>query len=91
MENGEKGAARKKLSLYRVRQHFFELRKAGQGAFLLHGRFSLDEGQNVVDERLFNSIAAGIDQLSRAERQFISLEFPGQFLTKKGNPRPSFI
>lgn len=51
----------KKLSLYRVRQHFFELRKAGQGAFLLHGRFSLDEGQNVVDERLFNSIAAGID------------------------------
>ena len=67
MENGEKGAARKKLSLYRVRQHFFELRKAGQGAFLLHGRFSLDEGQNVVDERLFNSIAAGIDPFTGDE------------------------
>ena len=57
-----KNASLKKLlPLFRLCRHFPEFREAGQGTFLLHGRFSLDQGKNVINERLFHAIAAGVD------------------------------
>jgi|GEM_PF-5328349 len=57
-----KNASLKKLlPLFRLCRHFPEFREAGQGTFLLHGRFSLDQGKSVINERLFHAIAAGVD------------------------------
>ena len=53
-----KNASLKKLlPLFRLCRHFPEFREAGQGTFLLHGRFSLDQGKSVINERLFHALS----------------------------------
>ena len=73
-----KNASLKKLlPLFRLCRHFPEFREAGQGIFLLHGRFSLDQGKNVINERLFHAIAAGVEPFAG-----------NKFSTLATSPRP---